>query len=107
MKVIPKFEIPKIAQQKDSIVIDLVDGAFAPTQYEKELWVWGVGATKYNRVAAKKRLSKRWLRLAKKVDLLNKLDGKDVYIATLDGRETIFVQFFRKFVDYLKKNPQE
>ena len=99
MKVISKVDIPKIAQQENSIVIDLADGAFAPTQYEKELWVWGVGATKYNRTAAKQRLSKRWMRLAEKLDLLNKLDGKDVYIATFDGRETVFVTFFKKFVE--------
>lgn len=106
MKIIAKKDIAKYAQKENALVIDLVEGAFAPTRYEQELWSWGLGATKYTRKTAKKRISKRWMHIAEKLNLLDALAGKDVYIATYDGSKTIYAQFFEKFVEYLKNHSQ-
>lgn len=105
--LISKEDIEEYVNKPDVLIIDLVSGAFAPPEYVQELWLWGLGATKYSRDAAKKRLFNRWVRLAKKAKLVEKAEGKDIYIATKDGTATIYVGFFEKFLDYAIKNRRE
>lgn len=105
--IISKEKIEEVASQDNVVVIDLVNGAFSPPRYVEELWLWGLGATKYERTAAKKRLFSRWMAIAEKTDLLNKIEKKTVYIATLNGDETIYAKFFKKFLQYLKKKDHQ
>jgi len=95
-------DIPTVATQDNVVVINLVTGAFAPTEYEKDLLMWSTGATKYTKKDVRVRIAKRWKVVAKKLNFADKINGKQMYIATQDGTETIYVKFFRKFLEFLQ-----
>lgn len=103
--LLSKNELLDFEPDKDELVIDLVDGKFSLTTYEKTLHQWARFATKYSIDDVKKRIFKRWLAKAKKVNLDKLIKNiNKVYIVTEDGKETAYSKYMKGFLIWFIDN---